>query len=131
MGASIIPIETGSEILHVVGRPTRTGPTWVWAQQDLDLATVDAAGAELAALLIDTALPRFVLLYLGAERFVDVRGLRLIVRTARRARSLGGDLAVVAPPPSLRWMVDRFDLGGELHLARDARQAARWARAGR
>src|SRR4051794_40046491 len=117
MAASVLPIETGSQVLHVVGRPTRSGPTWVWGQPDLDLATVGAAGVELAALLTDAAPPRFVLLYLGADRFVDVRGLRLIVRTARRARSLGGDLAVVAPPPSLRWMVDRFDLGDELHLA--------------
>jgi hypothetical protein len=129
--ASIIPVETCSKVLHVVGGPTRTGPTWVWAQQDLDLATVAAADAELGALLDGPAPPRFVLLYLGAERFVDVRGLRLILRAARRARSLGGDLAVVAPPHCLRWMVDRFDLGRELHLARDARQAARWARAGR
>jgi hypothetical protein len=131
MAASVVPITTGSEVLHIVGRPTRTGPTWVWAQQDLDLATIAVADAELATLLTDTAPPRFVLLYLGAERFVDVRGLRLILRTARRARSLGGDLAVVAPPHCLRWMVDRFDLGGEVHLVRDARQAARWARAGR
>jgi len=131
MAASIGPVTAGHRVFDVVGRSTYVGPIWLWAQNDLDLATVPAARAELAGLLSGATEPPVVLVYLGAERFVDVRGLRLIVRTARRARGLGGDLAVVAPPPSLRWMVDRFDLGGELHLAGDARQAARWARAGR
>jgi anti-anti-sigma factor len=131
MSVSIESVEAGRTVLHVVGRPTRTGPTWVWAQDDLDLATVPAARAKLDELFADATTPRFVLVYVGGERFVDVRGLRLLVETARRARRCGGDLAVVAPPRCLRLMVARFGLGDELFLAPDVRHAARWTRPGR
>ena len=128
MVASIGPMEVGSGVFDVVGRPTYVGPVWVWAQSDLDLATEPAARTELAGLLSAATEPPVVLVYLGAECFVDVRGLRLLVGAARQARSRGGDLAVVAPPHCLRWMVDRFGLDDELFLAPDARSAARWGR---
>jgi anti-anti-sigma factor len=128
MSVSIKPVEVGNTVFHVVGRPTRTGSTWLWVQQELDLATVPVARAELDELFADATTPRFVLVYVGAEHFVDVRGLRLLVEAARRARSRGGDLAVVAPPRCLRLMVTRFGLGDELFLAHDARLATRWAR---
>jgi anti-anti-sigma factor len=130
MSVSIRPIEADPPVFHVVGRPTRTGPTWVWAQHDLDMATEPAARAELETLFADATAPRFVLVYLGGDRFVDVRGLRLLSGTAREARSRGGDLAVVAPPRCVSLMVARFGLADELFLAHDARHAARWARAG-
>jgi anti-anti-sigma factor len=126
--ASIGLIEAPPQVFHVVGRPTRTGPTWVWTRDDLDLATVSAARAELAALFAGDTTPRYVLLYLGVERFVDVRGLRLLVEAARWARHGGGDLAVVAPPRCLRRMVARLDLRDDLFLATDARHALRWVR---
>lgn len=125
------PLElTGSRspVLHLVGRPTCTGPTWVWIQDDLDLATEPPARAELVALLAHDTAPRTVLVHLGEERFVDVRGLRLLVDAARRARSRGGDLAVVAPPHCLRRLVTLLGLGDELFLAPGAPQALRWAR---
>ncbi len=128
MSVSIKPVEVGNTVFHVVGRPTRTGSTWLWVQQELDLATVPVARAELDELFADATTPRFVLVYVGAEHFVDVRGLRLLVEAARRARSRRGDLAVVAPPRCLRLMVTRFGLGDELFLAHDARLATRWAR---
>lgn len=131
MTAPLELTEPRSPVFHLVGRPTCTGPTWVWIQDDLDLATEPAAQAELAALLAllahDTA-PRTVLVHLGEERFVDVRGLRLLVDAARRARSRGGDLAVVAPPHCLRRLVTLLGLGDELFLAPGAPQALRWAR---
>lgn len=129
MTAPLELTESRSPVFHLVGRPTRTGPTWVSIQDDLDLATEPAARAELAALLAHDTAPRSVLVHLGEERFVDVRGLRLLLDAARRARSCGGDLAVVAPPHCLRWMVTRLDLVDELFLADDPRQALRWARA--
>ena len=128
MAASIGPVTAGHRVFDVVGRSTYVGPIWLWAQNDLDLATVPAARTELAGLLSGATEPPVVLVYLGAERFVDVRGLRLLVTVARQARCRGGDLAVVAPPHCLRWMVDRFGLGDELFLAPDARSAARWGR---
>ncbi len=130
MSALTRPIPVDPTVFHVVGRPTRTGPTWAWAQHDLDMATEPAARAELETLFAGAAAPRFVLVYLGADRFVDVRGLRLLGRTAREARGRGGDLAVVAPPRCVRLMVARFGLADELFLAHDVQDAARWVRAG-
>ena len=129
--ASIGPVRAGPEVLRVVGRPTRRGPTWLWLQDDLDLQSVPAARAELAPLLAAGAAPRFVLVYVGVDRFVDMSGLRLLVETARRVRSRGTDLIVVAPPHCLRLMVAVLGLGGELSLAADARQALRRVRARR
>ena len=128
MSALIRPVEVGHAVFHILGRPTRTGPTWVWTQHDLDLATVPAARAELAELFADATAPRFVLVYVGSERFVDVRGLRLLAEAARQARGRGGDLAVVAPPRCLRLMVARLGLGDELFLAHDTRHAVQWVR---
>jgi anti-anti-sigma factor len=69
-----------------------------------------------------------VLLHLGSERFVDLRGLRLLVDSARRVRSRGADLVVVAPPHSLRRLVQLSRVDAELPLVSTARQAAWWAR---
>lgn len=126
--ASLGPLEADTTVFQAIGRPTRTGPTWLWVRHDLELATLRAARAELDALLSADEPPRFVLVYLGAERFVDVRGMRLLVDAARHARRRGSDLAVVAAPRCLRWMVARLGGGDELVLVPDARAAARWAR---
>ena len=103
--------------------------TWLWARGDLDLATVASARRELATVLPPGHNPGNVLVYLGHERFVDLRGLRLLVDTTRRVRSRDGALAVVAPPPSLRRLVRLSQVDTELLLIATARQAARWARA--
>jgi anti-anti-sigma factor len=116
MVASIKPVEVDPAVVRVVGRPTPTGPILVRVRHDLDLATVPAARAEPAALLADRTTHPSVLLDLGAERFVDMRGLRLLVETARQVRRRGGDLTVVAAPQCLRSMVARLDLGDELPL---------------
>ncbi len=110
-----------------VGLPTAGGVIWLWARADLDLATLAGARRELSA-LIAGGNPGTVLVYLGSERFVDLRGLQLLVDTARGIRSRGGALAVVAPPRSLRRLVQLGLLGSELPLVPTAREAVRWAR---
>jgi anti-anti-sigma factor len=117
-----------SAVFEQVGRPTAGGVTWLWAQTDLDLVTVASGRRELSALVAPGRDPGSVLVYLGPERFVDLRGLRLLVDTARRVRSQGGALAVVAPPPSLRRLVQLGRVEADLLLIATARQAARWAR---
>lgn len=117
-------------VFEQVGRPTPGGITWLWARTDLDMATVAGARRELAVLLAPERDPGVVLLYLGRERFVDLRGLRLLVGTAGQARSRGGTLAVVAPPYSLVRLVRLGRVGADLPLVATARQAVRWARAG-
>jgi anti-anti-sigma factor len=115
-------------VFRIVGRPTSRGVTWVRAEDDLDTATVASARAQLCELLDGDAAPRCVLVYLGDECFVDVRGLRLLVGAVERMRGCGGHLAVVAPPYCVRRMAHRLDLGEDLPLMPTARHAVRWAR---
>jgi anti-anti-sigma factor len=115
-------------VFEVVGRPAVSGVTWVWTRRDLDIATVTQARRELSALLEPVHGPGGVLVYLGPERFVDLRGLRLLVTTAARVRSRGGALAVVAPPRCVRRMVRLCRLDAELPLVTTARRAVWWAR---
>jgi anti-anti-sigma factor len=115
-------------VFEQVGRPTAGGVTWLWARADLDMATVAAARTELSALTAPARNPGNVLVYLGPDRFVDLRGLRLLVDTAWRVRARGGGLAVVAPPRCLVRLVRLARLDAELPLVATARQAAWWAR---
>jgi anti-anti-sigma factor len=110
------------------GRPTSGGVIWLWARRDLDLTTEEEARAELATLLDAQRSPGTVLIHVGCEYFVDVRGLRLLTRTAACVRSRGGALAVVAPPPSLQRLVQLGRLDAQLPLIPTARDAASWAR---
>ena len=100
----------------------------MWARADLDMATVATARRELSSLLTTSGGVGALLVYLGSECFVDLRGLRLLVEVAAQLRSRGGALAVVAPPHSLRQMVRLAELGAELPLLRTARHAVSWAR---
>jgi anti-anti-sigma factor len=115
-------------VFDVVGRSAPGGVGWVWVRTDLDIATVATARRELSSLLTTTG-SGTLLVYLGSECFVDLRGLRLLVEAAAQLRSRGGALAVIAPPYCLRQMVRLGELGAELPLLRTARHAASWARA--
>ena len=113
-------------VMHVVGTPTSRGVTWVWVQEDLDLATVERARRELEAVLAAPEIGR-VLVYVGVERFVALGGLRLIVETAEGVHSRGGALAVVAPPQCVRTLVEINGLAEVLPLIATSRDAALWA----
>jgi anti-anti-sigma factor len=115
-------------VFRIVGRATSHGPTWAWALDDLDMATVPAARTQLSELLACDPAPRCLLVYLGTDCFVDVRGLRLLVEVTRQVRDRGGDLAVVAPPHCVRVMAVRLGLAEELALVPSARHATWWAR---
>ncbi len=114
-------------VFDVVGRSAPGGVGWVWARTDLDIATVATARQELSALLTTTG-SGTLLVYLGSECFVDLRGLRLLVEVAAQLRSRGGALAVVAPPHCLRQMVRLGRLEAQLPLLRTVRHAVSWAR---
>jgi anti-anti-sigma factor len=122
------PRRSRRALFDQVGRPAAGGATWLWARADLDIATVARARRELSTLVAPGRNPGNVLVYLGPDRFVDLRGLRLLVDTARRVRARGGDLAVVAPPRCLRRLVQLVRLDAELRLVVNTRQAAWWAR---
>lgn len=125
----VIPVRHGDgPVFEVVGRPTASGVTWVWARASLDRASEARARADLGGLLGGVGVPLVVLVYLGAERFVDVRGLRLLLELAGEVRDAGGSLAVVAPPRSLRTMLRVLDLGDQLPLVATTQEAVRRAR---
>ncbi len=90
---------------------------------------------ELAELFAAGASPRRVLVYVGTVRFVDVRGLQLLLDLAGQVRRRGGELAVVAAPQCLERMVEVFGLGGQLPMVTAlsrttwrARTPGRWQR---
>lgn len=115
-------------VFDVVGHPTSRGVTWVWAQDDLETASLDRARADLALLFTGGVCPHRVLVYLGDERFVDLRGLRLLAGVAAEVRRCGGALAVVTPPHCLVRMVTCFGLEDQLPVLDSVREAVRWAR---
>jgi anti-anti-sigma factor len=115
-------------VFEQVGRPSPGGVTWPWARADLDPATVARARIELSAVVTPRRGPGNVLVFLGHECFVDLRGLRLLVDTARRVRALDGALAVVAPPRCLERLMQLGHVDTELPLVPTARHAAWWVR---
>ncbi len=122
-------LDIRGSVFHIVGRPEAPGVTWAWAQSDLDMASESTARAELADLLDGDGPAGVLLVYLGEECFVDVRGLRLLLDASTRLRKRDGQLRVVAPPLSLRRMIQLLGLADELHTAPTAQGAASWARA--
>jgi anti-anti-sigma factor len=122
-----LPPQPAEPVFERVGLPTAGGVTWLWARRDLDMATVATARRELSALLEPVFGPCTVLVYLGHECFVDIRGLRLLVDTAAEVRRRGGALGVVAPPRCLRRLVQLALLDAALPLIPTARQAVGWA----
>lgn len=118
----------GNPVFEPAGRPALGGTTWLWVRTDLDVTTAARARRELSAIVRPGRNPGSVLVYLGPECFVDVRGLRLLIETAERVRSCGGALAVVAPPRCLERLVQLSQLGAQLPLVATARQATWWVR---
>jgi anti-anti-sigma factor len=119
---------TAGPVFELIGQSAPGGVTWLWARKDLDMATTAAARRELSALLDPAHDAGVVLVYLGQEHFIDLRGLRLLLLTAALIRSRGGALAVVAPPHCLQRMVRLGRLDTELPLVTTARHAVWWAR---
>jgi hypothetical protein len=115
-------------VFDIVGHPTPRGTTWAWAREDLDQASVGRARAELGALFTGQAGPRRLLVYLGTDCFVDLRGLRLLLDLAVEVRRHGGVLIVVAPPRCLTEMVTLLALEEELPTVTSVRRAGWRAR---
>ena len=103
-------------VFDLVGRSNSHGLMWAWLRSDLDLASAQGARAELTGLLDGGEPPDFVLVYVGADRFVDLRGLRVLVEVAVSMRDSGGELVLVAPPHSLRTIVQLTGVGAMLPM---------------
>ena len=121
------------------GGPGRGGSRGGWAREDLDHESVGRARVQLAALFDEEPGPRRLLVYLGGDCFVDLRGLRLLLDLGAQLRCRGGALVVVAPPLCLTEMLAVLDLaealicqaleqGRAVPLVDSVRRAAWWAR---
>ena len=110
----------------VAGPSTAPGMVWVHVREDLDLATVDGARAGLAAVLDGTPAPGCVAVHVGVDRFVDLRGMRMLLQAVERARRRGGELVVVAPSTSVRLLAELLRCQDALPMAPTAEDAVRW-----
>lgn len=117
----------GPAVLVVAPQSPR-GVIWLWLQEDLDLATVERARTELESVVDGSPTPGYVLVYLGAGRFVGLHGLRVLVQSAHRARSRRVTLLVVGPSTSVRVLVEHVGCVDELPTAPTAGAAMRRAR---
>lgn len=95
----------------------------VRAAADLDAASEPVVRRELRTACAAGG-AGWVLLYLGEQVFVGVRGLAVLLEASAWARASGRGLLVVAPPPSLQRMVEVLDLGRRLRCVPSAWEAA-------
>ena len=87
---------------------------------EIDIATAPAVRAAMAA----TVGPRRLVLDLRQVEFMDTSGLALLVDEDRRARSRGGEFAVVAATASVQRLLDIAGLTPRLRLAATPEEAA-------
>lgn len=93
-----------------------TGTLVTGARVDLEWFNLSVAAAELRTLcLTEPWVPR-VVVRLGEERFVDLRGLRVLVEASLDAQAWGRRLLVVAPPGSLLRMIRLLRAEGVLEI---------------
>jgi len=123
VAANVVRSMAIEPVCELVGRWSGRGATWAWTRQDLDMATAARARAELTGLLSGGVGPDRVLVHLGAERFVDLHGLRVLVDVAVLVRIHGGTLVVVAPPRCLTTMLTVTGLDAPFSLAATVRHA--------
>jgi anti-anti-sigma factor len=128
MAADGVRFDAIGPVFELPGRAMPRGVRWVRARQDLDLATVSRARAELTSLL-SASDHVCVLVHLGVDCFVDLHGLRLLVDLTAQARQHQAELVVVAAPRCLRRTARLAGLDSRLNLAPTARQGFRRARA--
>ena len=84
------------------------------------MAAAPAARRELTALAAPADGPDRVLVHLGAECFVDLHGLRVLVDVGAQLQVRGGELAVAGPPRCLRIMIEVTGLGTGISLVATA-----------
>lgn len=110
----------------VLERPVFGGSSSVLlvrAAADLDAASEPVVRRELGAACTAGG-GGWVLLYLGEQVFVGVRGLAVLLDATDWARASGRGLIVVASPPSLQRMVQALDLGRRLRCVQSVWDAA-------
>lgn len=89
---------------------------WVRINCDLDLATEHRARRDLRKLSAGAAKGGRVIVEFAPDVFVSVIGLSVLLEAARLVQAGCGRFAVVHPPPSLRRMHDRLEVGSALPL---------------
>ena len=77
---------------------------------DLDSAVADAVRDRLAE-LVDSASGGLIVLDLSELRFIDSRGVRVLLQVHDQAQAGGGTLVLFRPNPHLRKILDLLELG--------------------
>jgi hypothetical protein len=95
--------------------------TWLRARADLDLATVDTGRRELGARCTEQV--RWLLVEVGADCFVALRGLRMLRDVACTLRERGATLLLVSDSSLLCRVLQIMGLNGDLPLRGSAREA--------
>ena len=102
------PGRTPDRLIIEVDQESAVGATTVRVQGQLDLATVSLLEQRLDDLLRNGV--RRLVLDFGRVSFCDVPALNMLLRTQSHLWSLGGQLTVHRPCPSLRLMVAVLDV---------------------
>jgi len=113
--------EAERAVFELVGARCAPDLTWLRAGADLDLATVDTGRRELGAQCAEPI--RWLLVKIGADCFVDLRGVRMLRDATRTLRGRGATLLIISDSPLLRRVLHNLDLDGDLPLRGSAREA--------
>jgi anti-anti-sigma factor len=125
---NVVVFPVAEPVFDLVGQSNTRGLVWAWLRCDLDVATASGARVELTGLVGGLDGPEVVLVYLGFERFVDLRGLRVLVEVAVSLQDRGGEMVLVAPPRCLRTIVELTGVGAGLTLAATPWHATSWVK---
>jgi anti-anti-sigma factor len=126
VAVSVVVFPVVGPVFDLVGESNSRGLVWAWLRCDLDVATASGARVELTGLLGGLDGPDVVVVYIGFERFVDLRGVRVLVEVAMSLRDRGGEMVLVAPPRCLQMIVELTGVGSELTLAATPWHATEW-----
>jgi anti-anti-sigma regulatory factor len=91
----------------------------------LDAYSEAAARSELLSLCGPEGSARSILLHLGPQVFVGLRGLDVLLQAAAWARKGGRALLIIEPPECLTRLLDLLGMNDRLCLVSSTGQAAR------
>ena len=109
-------------VFEFVDSPVEDGVVCVRALVDLDLLTAADARDQLGSICSNGSLGGLVV-EIGPECFVDVRGLRVLLESNAQLRARGGVLALASTSRALTRLVRVLELDGELPCTRTVQDA--------
>jgi anti-anti-sigma factor len=108
---------------ELVEVPDAEGVTWVRAVADLDLLSASDGYAQLLTIWRNGPLDRRLVVELDTGRFVDVRGLRMLLEISRVVRDQGGAMVLLSSSRTVARVLAILDPDGELSFSRSVADA--------